>query len=58
MILLQLEKLAREHHRTVVIVTHTKEIAEMGDRVITMRDGHILSIRENASPISAERIEW
>ena len=58
MILVQLEKLAREHHKTVVIVTHTKEIAEMGDRVITMRDGHILSIRKNASPISAERIEW
>ena len=58
MILLQLEKLARKHHKTVVIVTHTKEIAEMGDRVITMRDGHILSIRENDSPISAERIEW
>ena len=58
MILIQLEKLVREHHKTVVIVTHTKEIAEMGDRVITMRDGHILSIKENASPISAERIEW
>ena len=57
-ILILLEKLAREHHKTVVIVTHTKEIAEMGDRVITMRDGHILSIKENASPISAERIEW
>ena len=57
-ILILLEKLAREHHKTVVIVTHTKEIAEMGDRVITMRDGHILSIKENASPIFAERIEW
>ncbi|MBR3508031.1 MAG: ABC transporter ATP-binding protein [Lachnospiraceae bacterium] len=57
-ILILLEKLAREHHKTVVIVTHTKEIAEMGDRVITMRDGQILSIRENASPVLAERIEW
>ena len=58
MILAQLEELARKHHKTVIIVTHTKEIAEMGDRVITMRDGQILSIRENAAPISAERIEW
>ena len=57
-ILAQLEELARKHGKTVVIVTHTKEIAEMGDRVITMRDGQILSIRENASPLSAERIEW
>ena len=57
-ILILLEKLAREHKKTVVIVTHTKEIAEMGDRVITMRDGQILSIRENASPVLAERIEW
>ena len=58
MILSQLEELARKHHKTVIIVTHTKEIAEMGDRVITMRDGQILSIRENAAPLSAERIEW
>lgn len=58
MILAQLEKLARENQKTVIIVTHTKEIAEMGDRVITMRDGRIQGIRENAAPLSAERIEW
>lgn len=57
-ILIQLEELSRKHHKTVVIVTHTKEIAEMGDRVITMKDGQILSVMENSAPLSAERIEW
>ena len=57
-ILVQLEKLARQHQKTVVIVTHTKEIAEMGDSVITMKDGKIISKYENKRPVSAERIEW
>jgi putative ABC transport system ATP-binding protein len=57
-ILVQLEKLARQHQKTVVIVTHTKEIAEMGDSVITMKDGKIISKYENERPVSAERIDW
>ena len=54
----QLEKLARQYHKTVVIVTHTKEIARMGDRVVTMKDGRITDIYENTDPMPAERINW
>ncbi|MCR5625636.1 MAG: ABC transporter ATP-binding protein [Lachnospiraceae bacterium] len=57
-ILIQLEILAKKYNKTVVIVTHTKEIAEMGDRVIKMKDGHILSIKENVNPVSANDLEW
>ncbi|MBQ1848881.1 MAG: ABC transporter ATP-binding protein [Lachnospiraceae bacterium] len=57
-ILAELETLSRKHKKTVLIVTHTKEIAQMGDRVITMRDGKIVSVTENESPVSVERIEW
>jgi len=57
-ILIQLEKLARQYHKTVVIVTHTKEIARMGDRVVTMKDGRITDIYENTDPMPAERINW
>ena len=57
-ILKQLERLSREYHKTVVIVTHTREIAQMGDRVINMKDGRIVSSYENEDPVPAERIDW
>ena len=34
--------LNRENHTTIVIVTHNREIARRGDRVVEMRDGKIL----------------
>lgn len=57
-ILVTLEELVRKHNQTVVLVTHTKEIAKMADRVIRMRSGKIIEEWENPSPVSAERIEW
>ena len=57
-ILIQLEALAREQGKTVVIVTHTQEIGKMADRVIRMRDGRIIAEVENREPIPAESIEW
>ena len=44
--------------KTIVLVTHTKEIAEMAGRVITMKDGKIISERINEHPISAEEVQW
>ena len=57
-ILTQLQKLSRENGKTVVIVTHTKEISLMGDRVITVKDGKIKGTWVNDDPLDAERIEW
>lgn len=36
-------KLNRENENTVIIVTHEPEIAEFTDRVVTFKDGHIIS---------------
>ena len=38
-------ELRREHGSTLVLVTHNAEIASRADRVITLRDGHIVDSR-------------
>jgi putative ABC transport system ATP-binding protein len=53
-----LEKLCRQQHKTIVIVTHTQEISRMADRVIRMRSGKITGITDNEEPASAKDIEW
>ena len=53
-----LESLSRREGQTVVIVTHTKAIADMADRVIYMRSGKIMRMYNNANPISADEVEW
>ena len=57
-ILVELERLVREHGKTVVIVTHTQEIGKMSDRIIKMRNGRITRITVNEKPVSASEIEW
>lgn len=58
LILTLLHKINRQFNKTVVIITHNMAIGDMADRVIRMRSGRIVEIKENASPIPPERIEW
>jgi len=58
LILALLVKINRARGSTVVIVTHNTPIGDMAHRVIRMRDGFIADIKENASPLPPERIEW
>lgn len=44
--------------KTIVLVTHTREIASMADRVITMKDGHIIKEEINEHPVSADEVKW
>ncbi|MCP4164791.1 MAG: ABC transporter ATP-binding protein [Chloroflexi bacterium] len=46
-ILTLLRKLNIEQGQTLVIVTHNREISEMCDRIVRMRDGQILSDEKN-----------
>ena len=57
-ILVQLEELVRIHGKTVVIVTHTREVGRMADRTIVIRNGKIVSDEKNGQIVSAREIAW
>lgn len=44
--------------KTVVLVTHTKEIAQLADRVVTMKDGKIVSDVLNKHKVKVEEVQW
>ena len=44
--------------KTIVFVTHTKEIAQMANRVITMKSGQVISDVINDHIVKAEEVEW
>ena len=54
-------KLLEEIHeegKTIVLVTHTREIAQMANRVVTMRNGKVISDEINKHIVKAEEVEW
>ena len=57
-ILKLLQNTCRENGKTVVIITHNQAFEAIGDRVIRISNGTVTEMRENPSPMSAERIEW
>ena len=52
-----LQKLHKEG-RTIVMVTHTKEITALADRIITMKNGQIIDERQNTPIEDVDTIDW
>ncbi|MGQ4891850.1 MAG: ABC transporter ATP-binding protein [Candidatus Njordarchaeia archaeon] len=46
-----LRNLARKYDKTLIIATHNKEVANMTDRIIHLRDGEIVGEEKNASSV-------
>ena len=44
--------------KTIVLVTHTKEIAQMANRIVTMKNGKVISDKINPHIVKAEEVEW
>ena len=54
-------KLLEEIHnegKTIVLVTHTKEIAQMADRVVTMKNAKVASEEVNTHKVKADEVQW
>lgn len=58
MILELLQDIVRKQGQTMIIVTHTTEIAEMANRIIRLRNGKIEKEKVNKNPKDAKDIVW
>lgn len=58
MVLKLLLKMARDYGKTIVIVTHNRNIARMADVVIHVKNGKFVSQEEQTEPATADSIDW
>ena len=58
MVLKLLLKMAKEYNKTIVIVTHNSNIADIADKVIKVRSGKIQSVEMNKNPKDVDEVEW
>ena len=57
-ILKLLQKICRENHKTVIVITHNQAITRMADRVIHVKNGKVSGEELNAHPADVDAIEW
>lgn len=43
---------------TVIVITHNSALTPIADKIITVKNGKIESVRKNSSPMSIENLEW
>ena len=57
-ILILLQKMCRDYHKTTIIVTHNAVIAPCADKVIKIHNGTIASITKNQHSMDIKEVEW
>ena len=56
--ILELIQAIHDEGKTIILVTHTKEIGLISDRVIKMKDGKIVSDQINEHPLPVHEVHW
>ncbi len=44
--------------KTIVLITHNGAIAQVADRVIRLRSGQVVEVKENPEPLPPEEVMW
>lgn len=57
-ILKLLSDTSKNYKMTVIVITHNSAITPIADKVITVKNGKIASVKKNPAPIPIESIEW
>jgi putative ABC transport system ATP-binding protein len=57
-VLTALARANRELGTTTIVITHNMAIGGIADRVVSLADGRIASIRENATRVTPESLSW
>lgn len=52
-----IESLRQKYHRTILIVTHNPDIAQIADRVVKMQSGKIVSIECHTNPLKVRDLK-
>ena len=56
--ILELIQTIHDEGKTIILVTHTKEIGFISDRIIKMKDGKIVSDQINEHPLPVHEVHW
>ena len=56
--ILELIQTIHDEGKTIILVTHTKEIGLLSDRIIKMKDGKIVSDQINEHPLPVHEVHW
>ena len=48
----------RQGKKTVIIVTHNTAIGEIADKILRLRSGQIVEMKDNPSPIDPDELRW
>lgn len=57
-ILKLLSSTSKKYDMTVIVITHNSAIAPIADKIITVKNGKVESVKKNSNPIAIESVEW
>jgi putative ABC transport system ATP-binding protein len=53
-----LKRIHEEQGTTVILITHSREIARIADMIIRLRSGKVIGIEHNERPLMPGEVEW